>query len=404
MFRSIPRELLFAGIAILAASAAARAQEAGGSQAAPPATTAQGEAIRADQVASNSSSGQAREQSLVAGRAPLLTKEGQRIVVPEGSPLRSELMIAVVTVRQIRRALELPAVVEADPARTVKVLPPTAGRVVDLKVQLGDRVVQQQELAVIHVGDLAHTDFDNRKALAIASVTGKLIGDRESGFEGSGGGTAADRQRKEVQSARQGAQLRALSAPPDGIPGTRLLSLKAPVAGSVIDLPTAPGAAVEDLSASLLTIANLETIWVTTNVPRKDAASITTERTVQIGFVAYPGEVLNGEARVIGNTDNADASKIKVRIEFSNPDMRFKPNMSAVATFFGPSETVSTVPTAAVISKKQSNKVLLEIAPWIFEIRPIEVSSQQGDRTIVTSGLKAGDRVVMGGALLVESQ
>jgi len=37
--------------------------------------------------------------------------------------------------------------------------------VVDLKVQLGDRVVQQQELAVIHVGDLAHTDFDKRKAL-----------------------------------------------------------------------------------------------------------------------------------------------------------------------------------------------------------------------------------------------
>jgi membrane fusion protein, heavy metal efflux system len=404
MFRSIPRELQVAGMVILAASTAARAQEAGVSPTAPLATTARGEGIRVDQVASNSSSDQAREQSLAAGRAPLFTKEGQRIVVPEGSPLRRELMIAVVTVRQIQRALELPAVVEADPARTVKVLPPTAGRVVDLKVQLGDRVVQQQELAVIHVGDVAHTDFDKRKALTIAPVTGKLIGARESGFEGSGVGTAADRQRKEVQLARQGAQLRALSAPPDGIPGTRLLSLKPPVAGSVIDLPIAPGAVIEDLSASLLTIANLETIWVATNVPRKEAALITTERTVQIGFVAYPGEALNGEARVIENTGNADASKIKVRIELSNPDVRFKPNMSAVATFFGSSETVSTVPTAAVISKKQSNKVLLEIAPWIFEIRPIEVSYQQGDRTIVTSGLKAGDRVVMGGVLLVEPQ
>jgi membrane fusion protein, heavy metal efflux system len=180
-----------------------------------------------------------------------------------------------------------------------------------------------------------------------------------------------------------------------------LLSLQAPVAGSVIDVPIAPKAAVADLSASLLTIANLETIWVTTNAP---AALITTERTVQVGFVAYPGEVLNGEARVIGNTGNADASKIKVRIEFSNPDVRFKPNMSTVATFLGPSETVLTFPTAAVISKKQSNKVLLGGGPWMFEIRPLELSSQQGDRTIVTSGLKAGDRDVMGGALLVEPQ
>jgi anaerobic C4-dicarboxylate transporter len=56
---------------------------------------------------------------------------------------------------------------------------------------------------------------------------------------------------------------------------------------------------------------------------------------------------------------------------FPNPDMRFKPNMSAVATFFGPSWTVATVPTAAVISKRQSNKVLVEVAPWIFEIRSI---------------------------------
>jgi hypothetical protein len=129
-----------------------RPQEAGVSPAAPSATTAPG---RLEFIKRS-----AREQSLVA------TKEGQRIGVPEGSPLRSELMIAVVTVRQIQRALELPAAVEADPARTVKVLPPTAGRVVHLKAQLGDRVVPQQELAVIHVGDLAHTDFDNRKALA----------------------------------------------------------------------------------------------------------------------------------------------------------------------------------------------------------------------------------------------
>jgi membrane fusion protein, heavy metal efflux system len=57
--------------------------------------------------------------------------------------------------KEVSHRLVLPAVVEADPGRTVKVLPPLAGRVVSLKVQLGERVTQGQELAVIDSGDLA---------------------------------------------------------------------------------------------------------------------------------------------------------------------------------------------------------------------------------------------------------
>jgi membrane fusion protein, heavy metal efflux system len=84
--------------------------------------------------------------------SPMLIREGARISVPEGSPLRGKLTIGVVGQQEIQRKLVLPAVVEADPSRTVKVLPPVTGRVTDLKVQLGERVVQGQELAVIDSG------------------------------------------------------------------------------------------------------------------------------------------------------------------------------------------------------------------------------------------------------------
>src|SRR5260370_29143663 len=80
--------------------------------------------------------------------APMLIREGARISVPDGSPLRGKLTVGPVAQREIQRKLVLPAVVEADPARTVKVLPPVTGPVTDPNVPLGERVVQGQELAV----------------------------------------------------------------------------------------------------------------------------------------------------------------------------------------------------------------------------------------------------------------
>ena len=63
--------------------------------------------------------------------------------------------------------------------------------------------------------------------------------------------------------------LRAIGVPTDQIAAQtdpnklRLLSVKAPVSGSVIDLQIAPGAYVNDPTAAVMTIADLSTVWVT---------------------------------------------------------------------------------------------------------------------------------------------
>ena len=87
-------------------------------------------------IASRSGVLRAQEPSL-PDTAAFFTVDGARITVPPTSPLRVKLGIAEVADRNIQRSLTLPAVVEADPARTAKVLPSVAGRVIDLKVQLG---------------------------------------------------------------------------------------------------------------------------------------------------------------------------------------------------------------------------------------------------------------------------
>jgi cobalt-zinc-cadmium efflux system membrane fusion protein len=337
----------------------------------------------------------------------MLVREGARISVPEGSPLRGKLTVGVVGQREIQRKLVLPAVVEANPARTVKVLPPVSGRVTDLMVQLGERVVQGQELAMIDSGDLAQAYADIEKARSVLTLTKKAL-DRQLGLEKAGGAAIKDREQAQsdynqavAELERAESRLRAMGVPADQKEQSRLLSLKAPAAGSVIDLQVARGAFLNDLTAAIMTIANLGTVWVTANVPEKDTTLVTKGQDVDVVFSAYPGEVFAGKVLFISDVLDPDTRRTKIRIAFENPDMKLKPNMFADATFLAPRQTVEVVPTQALVLKNETDQVFVEVAPWTFEARPLEVGFQQGDQAIVAQGLKAGERIVVKGGVLL---
>jgi cobalt-zinc-cadmium efflux system membrane fusion protein len=338
---------------------------------------------------------------------PNLVREGSRIVIPEGSPLRSKLTIGTVAHQPIERKLQLPAIVEAEPARTVKVLPPVAGRLIDLKVQLGERVERGQELAVIDSSDLAQAYADEDKARSAVKMTKQTL-DRAVALEKYSAGSVKDRQQAENDHAQAQAELeraqsrlRAIGASADPKQEGRKLSLKAPVSGSVIDLQVARGAHLNDPTAAIMTIANLDEVWVTANVPENDAALVAPGQAADVVFTAYPGDVFKGRILFVSDILDPDTRRIKVRIAFQNPDIRLKPNMFATATFMTPSQTVAVVPTTAVVLRNETNQVFVESAPWAFEARSVEIDFQQADQAIIAHGLRAGERVVVKGAVLL---
>jgi membrane fusion protein, heavy metal efflux system len=341
------------------------------------------------------------------GVVPQLVKQGQRIVIPQGSALRTRLLVVDAVTKEIARSLVLPAIVEADPARTVKVLPPVAGRVVSLKVQLGERVSQGQELMVLDSGDLAQAYSDDEKARTLMTLTKQAL-DRQLSLEKAGG--AAIKEREQAQSDYAQAQaeferaetrLRSIGVSPDQMGKTRQLSVKAPMAGSVIDLQVAPGAFLNDSTAAIMTIANLETIWVTANVPEKDTSLVSTGQPVKVTFPAYPGEAFNGKVLFVSDVLDPDTRRTKVRIAFDNPSNSLKPGMFANAAFAAPAVPRLLVPTSALVMTNDSTSVFVETAPWIFERRVIETNYQEGDVAAVKSGLTPGERVVVKGAVLL---
>jgi cobalt-zinc-cadmium efflux system membrane fusion protein len=362
--------------------------------------------VAADRLIAPSSVTAARPAQAHAIPGPVISHVGDRIVVPDGSPLRTVLTVSAPAMKDVVGELVLPAVVEADPARTVRVLPPVTGRVTELKVQLGARVTQGQELAVIDSGDLAQAYADADKARSAVALTRKAL-DRLAGLEKVGGAAIKDREQAQSDHAqavaeldRSQARLRAIGAPDDARESSRLLSVKAPASGSVIDLAAARGAFLNDPAAAIMTIASLERVWVTANVPEKDIAFVHPDETVKVVFRAYPDDTFEGRVLFISDVVEADSRRNKVRIAFDNPGLRLKPNMFAQARFQAPPVARLTVPTSALVMTNDATSVFVETAAaWTFERRNVEIAREESGAVAIKSGLRPGERVVVKGAV-----
>ena len=349
----------------------------------------------------------AAEQGTTDTTSPAFIHQGNKIVIPQGSALRSRVVVQQVAVKSSPHSLLFPATVEADPAHTVNILPPVAGKVVKLLVRLGDHVAKGQQLAVIESGDLALAYADDDKARDALQRTEHTL-ERVRGLNKAGAGAVKDLEQAESDAAqaraefkRAEARLQQIGVPSQPKGKARLLTLTAPMTGSVTALTAAPGAFVNDLTASLMTIANLDSVWVTANVPESDIAHIAKGQSVDVSFPAYPDQVFHSTVAFVSDVLEPDTRRNKVRITFANPAARFKPNMFANVSFNVPQKSTVFVPNSALLMDNDSTIVLFEVAPWTFVKRPVIPGYGEGDGARIDQGLKAGDRVVVKGGVLL---
>jgi membrane fusion protein, heavy metal efflux system len=335
-----------------------------------------------------------------------IRRNGSRIVVPEGSRYRDRLAVAAVAQKTIQASLSFPASVEADVARTVNILPPVAGRVTGLKIQLGDEVKKGQPLAVIESADLAQAISDAEKAKAQAQLTQAAL-QRVQGMTKFGGAAVKDFEQAQSDSVQAKSELdRAnyrlqMIADRAEVSNDHTLTMIAPIDGTVTTLATAPGSYINDTTQPLMTIANLDTVYVTANVPEKDLAFVAKGEDARVGLLALPGRIFKAKLDTISKVLDADTRRSKVRMILGNPDGVFKPNMFATVEVFGAPQTKLVVPTSALLINNDTTTVFVEIEPWAFERRTVRTEAEVGDSVVVTSGLEEAERIVTRGGVLL---
>jgi membrane fusion protein, heavy metal efflux system len=337
----------------------------------------------------------------------LMVRQGDKILVPEGSALRNRLSVMPAAAQTVSAKLVLPGVVESDPARTAAVLTPLGGRVIALKVSLGDRVAQGQVLAVVDSPDLGQAYDDYDKAADTVKLTEKNLGRQEAQNKL---GTASDRDLDQARSdhaqavaeyTRTQARLKILGVPLGGASSSRLLTVTAPVGGSITALAVASGNMINDPTQPLMTIADLSTVWVTALVPEKDVASVSKNQDAEVSLVAYPDRVLHGKVSFVSAVIEPDSRRNKLRIAFANPDYALKPNMFAAVTLSGPAHSQVVLPSSALLMNNDRTSVFVATAPWTFERRTVDPQLEEGSSVAIRSGVEAGEQVVVKGGILL---
>jgi membrane fusion protein, heavy metal efflux system len=340
-------------------------------------------------------------------RIPTLVRSGNHVTVPDGSPIRAKLTIVSIAANDFRRDLVLPAAVEADPAHLIKVSPPVAGLVTQLKVELGERVKAGQSLVVIDSPDLgtAYSDYDKAKVLLALALKNR---DRQRGLQKIGGAAEKDLLQAETdyvtaeaEYQRATAHLKQIGVNAEAADKSRTVTVAAPMDGSIIDLSVAPGQYWNDPTAALMTVADLKIIWVTASVPESDTALVSKGQLADVAFAAYPGEIYHGQVLFVSDVVDPDTRRTKVRIAFDNPNARLRPGMFATVSFHAPNQRVPVVPASALVIKDDVSQVFVETAPWTFEARNVDIAFQQGDEAALANGVSPGERVVIKGGVLL---
>jgi cobalt-zinc-cadmium efflux system membrane fusion protein len=346
-------------------------------------------------------------------------KPGQAVIAPDSPQLKQIRTEMVEPVDVPIGDVSAPGKVEANQNRLSNITLPLAGRLAKVFVKMGDYVRQGQPLVVIEGPDAdsavavfqqaqaaltqarsalakARTDLDRQKDLfEHGAVPQKEVLNAEAVTVQAS--TAVDQAQATVEQARQ--RLHVLGIGPSSF--GQGVTVIAPISGKVLSMSVVQGEFRNDLSSPVMTIADLSSVWVTSDVPETAIRLVKPGAAVSIALAAYPGETFRGRVTLIGDTVDPQTRTVKVRAEHPNPDGRLKPEMFGTVQLAEQTEKRPTVPAAAVVAMDGSSAVWRENSRGVFEKIPVTTGVQVGNRITIISGLSAKDRVVVDGVMLL---
>ena len=255
--------------------------------------------------------------------------------------------------------------VTPDVNRTIHVTSLGGGRVVDLKVKLGDSVKKGQTLLVISSPDLAAAMSDYQKAVADEVLSRKALERAQLLYDK--GAIAAkdletaqdleDKAKVDVSTAEQ--HVRVLGADPAH--PSPLIDLRAPVAGTIVEQNVAGFEGVKSLdnTPNLFTIADLNEVWVVCDVFENDLGEVHLGDSAEIRLNAFGDRVFRGTVVDISRVLDPNTRSAKVRIVLPNGDGALRPGMFAVAKFRSRKMTDRVVVPATAIMR-------LHDKDWVF--------------------------------------
>ncbi|MGD0258711.1 MAG: efflux RND transporter periplasmic adaptor subunit [Verrucomicrobiota bacterium] len=318
---------------------------------------------------------------------------------------------------QFHKTVDTTGTVDFDDDQATTLLAPMSGPVSRLLVSLGAQVEAEQPLAEVESPDFASAVSAYRKALATAK-TARQLAEMDQQLIGQHGITLREAEQAKTDAANAEAdaeaalqQLVSLKVAPDtikaiqaGKPVSRVPGMiRSPIAGTVVERLITPGELLEAGTTPCFTVADLSRVWVMAHLFNTDLGSVS---------LGDPAEVLTGKTSenfsgTVGNISalvDPDTRSVAVRVVVENPGGVLKKQMYLRVLIHSRAESAGLLVPVSGILRDEENLPFVYVAQpdGSFGRRRVTLGYREGDQYDITSGLKAGDRLVVEGGLFVQ--
>ena len=182
------------------------------------------------------------------------------------------------------------------------------------------------------------------------------------------------------------------------------VTITAPASGVVTELMAREGMTVM-AGAPLFKINGLASVWINAEVPESQAAQVQPGNAIEARTAAFPGITFKGRVSAILPEINPATRTLKARIEVSNPKAQLVPGMFArISLTPTMGREVLLIPSAAVIQTGTRNVVMAALGEGRFMPVEVELGVETNGQTEIRKGLEAGQKVVVSGQFLVDSE
>ena len=348
---------------------------------------------------------QSREQPL-----PVTNHPKDEVILSSDSPKRD--FIKEITIELVQRPLMDPVTgkITYDETRTARISSPIAGRVIGAIAALGAYVRTGDALVELDSPELGQAQSDNAKAIADLNLANRTFRRIQELYDN---GIAPRKEQEQAEDnlthARSEAERARLKLVNLGVRNRRTdnrFVLHTPLSGTITERNINPGMEVRpDLTAPLFVISDLNQLWVQMDIFEKDIGLIHVGATVLLQVPAYAGEDFTATVGYISQIVDETTRTVKVRCILLNAEKRLLPAMFASITVQSDADDQAVVvPLNAIFAENEFEWAYVNIGHYHYQKRPVTVGLRLKDRAVILDGLKPGDRLVVGGALLLRTE
>jgi len=334
--------------------------------------------------------------------------QGNQLRFPTGHPQLS-LLKSTVAIQATTLSVDLPARLVWNEELTQRIYAPFAGRVTQIRVDLGQSVSKGASLLSVSSPEFGAAQADAAKAMADAKIADKTWARQKELFEA---GIAArkdldqadaDAARAQAEADRANARTRLYGG---GHQVNQQLTLMSDVSGMVVERNVNPGQELRSEQSgpgmpALFVVTDPSRLWVQIDAKEADVATLKPGSSFELLVQALPGQVFKGKDVAAADFIDPVTRTIKIRGAIANPQRLLKAEMLGTARIQRQLGQGVVVPASGVFLRGTQHRVFVETAPGTYEVREVALTYEGAKESVVSSGLSVGDKVVTDNGLLL---